>query len=62
MEEFDWTKLLMALFLGAMLLYLLPRAKHMMQNSPKAEKGDWQAVLIPIGFVVLFILFLISLV
>ena len=58
----DWTKILTAVFLGAMLLFLLPRAKHMMQNSPKAEKGDWRAVLLPIACVVLFIMLLINLV
>jgi hypothetical protein len=58
----DWMKILSALALGAMVIFLLPRAKQMMRESPKAEKGDWQAVLLPIGFVVLFIIFLISLV
>ena len=58
----EWTQILAAVVLGAMVIYLLPRAKQMMQNSPKAEKGDWQGVLIPIVAVVLFILFLISMV
>ena len=58
----DWMQILAAVALVAMLIYLLPRAKQMMQNSPKAEKGDWQAVLLPIACVVLFILLLINLV
>ncbi len=58
----EWTQILSAIVLGALVIFLLPRAKHMIQNSPKAEKGDWQGVLIPIACVVLFIFFLISLV
>ena len=58
----DWTEILAAVALVAMLIFLLPRAKQMMQNSPKAEKGDWQAVLLPIACVVLFIMLLINLV
>lgn len=58
----DWTQILAAVFLAAMLVFLLPRAKQMLKNSPKAEKGDWQAVLIPVGLIVLFVIFLISLV
>jgi len=37
----------------------LPRAKQMIKHSPRARQGDWQAVLIPIGLVVLFVIFLI---
>lgn len=58
----DWTQILAAAFIAAMLVYLFPRAKNMMKNSPKAEKGDWQSVLLPIGMVVLFVIFLISVV
>ena len=58
----DWIQILAAAFIVAMLVYLFPRAKEMMKNSPKAEKGDWQSVLLPIGMVVLFIIFLINVV
>ncbi len=58
----DWTQILAAVFLAAMLVFLLPRAKQMMKNSPKAESGDWQSVLLPVGMVVLFVIFLISMV
>ena len=58
----DWTQILTAVFLAAMLVFLLPRAKQMLKDSPKAEKGDWQAVLLPVGLIVLFVIFLISLV
>ncbi|MES9816617.1 MAG: hypothetical protein ABW155_08195 [Candidatus Thiodiazotropha sp.] len=42
----DWTKIIWALLLGAMILFLWPRAKHMLKNSPKAQAGDWQGGLI----------------
>jgi hypothetical protein len=62
MEPGLWMKIGSALLIGAMLVFLLPRAKHMMQNSPKAGEGDWKAVLIPLLLLVLFILFLITIV
>ena len=54
-----WMKIAWALALGAMLVFLLPRARHMLKNSPKAGAGDWQAVLIPLVLVILFVLLLI---
>jgi hypothetical protein len=59
MEMSLWMKIAWALALGAMLVFLLPRARHMLKNSPKAGAGDWQAVLIPLVLVILFVLLLI---
>ncbi|MEW7990132.1 MAG: hypothetical protein AB2817_17945 [Candidatus Thiodiazotropha sp.] len=58
----DWTKIIWALLLGAMILFLWPRAKQMLKHSPKAEKGDWQAVLLPLAFVVGFVVLLIMMI
>lgn len=55
----DWIKIFSALFLVMMLAFLLPRAKDMLTNSPKAEKGDWTGAIIPILGVVGFIMLLI---
>lgn len=56
----DWMKIGAAVLLGAMILLLLPRARQMMNESRKAEAGEWQSVLLPIlavaGFVVLLIM------
>ncbi len=53
----DWMKIGSALLLLAMIAVIFPRAKHMLTNSPKAEKGDWMTVVLPIlavaGFVIL---------
>lgn len=55
----DWLKISTAIFLILLLVFLLPRAKHMLTNSPKAQAGDWQAVLLPligvVGFIVLLV-------
>ena len=58
----DWLKILSAVFLGIMLIWLLPRARHMIKNSPKGTAEDWKSALIPLALVVLFVLFLISVV
>ena len=55
-------KILSAVLIVAFIIYIWPRAKYWMKNSPKAEAGDWQAALLPIGFVVLFVIILIMLV
>ena len=34
----------------------------MLKNSRKAEAGEWQTVLLPIGLVVLFVIFLVMMV
>ncbi len=58
----DWVKIGSALFLAAMLIYLFPRAKHVIENSRKGSASDWMGFLVPIGAVVLFVILLISLV
>ena len=58
----DWMKIASALILVAMLAYLFPRARAMMRHSPKASGDDWRSVLIPLIGVILFVLFLISMV
>ena len=53
-------KVASALALGLMLVFLIPRAKQMMTNSPAAQAGDWGAALLPIAAVVLFVVLLIA--
>lgn len=57
-----WMKVMYALLLGMMVVFLWPRAKNMIENSPKATGSDWKAVLIPLLGVVLFVMLLISMV
>lgn len=44
-----------ALLLVALVIFIYPAAKYWLKNSPKAEKGDWQAFLIPISMVIAFV-------
>ena len=43
------------IFAIAILIFLFPAAKYWLKNSPKAEKGDWQAFIFPIALVILFV-------
>ena len=58
----DWLKIASGLALVAMFFYLLPRAKHMVKNSPKGSVSDWMGYVIPIAVIALFIVLLIALV
>jgi len=54
-----WEKLIIGVFALLILLWFFPGIKPMLEKSKNAPK-DWAGVLIPIGLVVLFIIFLIS--
>jgi hypothetical protein len=58
----DWMKIFSAILIIGFIIFIWPRAKHWMKHSPKAQAGDWQAALLPIGFVILFVIVLIMLV
>ena len=55
----DWVKIGTALFLVAMMVYLFPRMKNAIKHSPKGTMKDWMGYIIPIAFVILFVIFLI---
>jgi len=58
----DWLKVGSALLLVMMLVYLWPRAMHMIKNSPKGSSKDWQAAIIPIALVIAFVFLLVAMV
>ena len=58
----DWVQITSAIFLGAMLIFLFPRMMHAMKNSPKGSSQDWMGLALPIGAVVLFVIFLVMMV
>lgn len=58
----DWMKIGWALLLIAMIAVIYPSAKRMLTDSPKAEKGDWMSVVVPILAVIGFIVLLTMLV
>ncbi len=57
-EPATWEKILVAVLALALIFFMRPGLKAAMERSKTAEK-DWAGVLIPIGFVVLFVIFLI---
>ena len=58
----DWLKIGSALFLVAMIIYLFPRAKQVIENTPKGSIKDWMGYIVPMAVVILFIVVLIALV
>ncbi len=55
-----WIKVASAITLGAMILFLLPRAKQLINESAEAKPGEWRSTLLPLAVVVLFVVFLLS--
>ncbi|MDH3221607.1 MAG: hypothetical protein OEO19_18905 [Gammaproteobacteria bacterium] len=58
----DWVKIGSAVLMAAMLIYLFPRAKQTIENSPKGSASDWMGFIVPMAAIVLFIILLIALV
>ena len=54
-----WEQVLIGVFALLVLMWFLPGIKPMLERSKEAEK-DWAGLLIPVGLVVAFIIFLIS--
>ena len=57
-----WLQIGMAVTIVLMLVFMYPAAKHWLNHSPKAEKGDWSAVFVPLALVAGFVALLILLV
>lgn len=58
----DWMKILSVAAGVMMLVFMWPAYKHWSKNSPKAEKGDWNAALLGLAAVAAFVGLLILLV
>lgn len=59
MELFE--PILVGILAAAVLFFFWPGAKAAMRKSREAENPDWTSALVPIGIVVLFIVFLVIL-
>ena len=55
-------KIALAVVLVMMLVFLWPAFKQWQEHGPKAEKGDWQAVVLPLVLVVGLVVLLVALV
>lgn len=58
----EWAKWLSAGMVLMMIIYIFPRAKYMLKNSPKGSSQDWMGFVGVIIAVALFVLLLISMV
>ncbi len=58
----DWSQIGIAIVLGAVLFYMFPRIKVVMENSPKGSLQDWMGYIVPMAVVVVFIILLIKMV
>ncbi len=54
-----WEKVVIGIFMVVLMFWLLPRIKPRLEQDKNAPK-DWAGVLIPVGLVALFVIFLIS--
>lgn len=55
-------QLAFGIVLVMMLFFLWPAFKRWQEHGPKAQKGDWEAVILPLALVVGLVVLLIALV
>jgi hypothetical protein len=58
----DWMQIVAALALIMFIIFLFPKARYMLENSPKGSSSDWMSFLIPVIAIILFVMLLIQLV
>ncbi len=56
----DWMKIVSALALVLMLVVLVPRARSLLDSTPKGTSADWQAAILPVLIVMGVVAFLVS--
>jgi len=54
-----WEQIALVILAVGVIFLFRPGIKRALEESRQAEEKDWKGVLIPIGFVVLFVVFLI---
>lgn len=54
-----WEQILLGMGALLLLFFFYPGVKAAMERSRQAENPDWKGALLPIGAVVLFVIFLI---
>lgn len=58
----DWMKIVSAIAMIMFIVFLFPRARDMMKNSPKGTTADWMSFVVPVVAIALFIMLLVQLV
>lgn len=56
----DWQKWILAGMMIMMVIYIFPRAKYMLKESPKGSSSDWKGFVLIIVVIALFIGLLIQ--
>ena len=57
-----WMKVGWALLLGLMVAALLPRLREITTHTPRGDRDDWRAALLPLAIVAAFVALLLWLV
>lgn len=58
----DWMKILSAVLLIGMLIFIFPMMRSAVKNSPKGSFEDWKGFIIPVAGVALFVALLTQMV
>lgn len=58
----DWIMIGSAALLIGMIVFMFPRMKHAVANSPKGTMNDWMGFIVPLAAVIGFIILLINMV
>lgn len=58
----NWVTIGSAALMIGMLVFIYPRMRHAMKNSPKGSTQDWMGFVIPLAAVIGFVIFLIAMV
>jgi len=58
----DWLKIASAVAIIMMMVFVFPRLRHAMKNTPKGTSSDWMSFVIPIALVALFVIVLAKMV
>lgn len=61
MEFSLWENILLGVMVLGIIFWMRPGIKASMQQSTNAE-SDWMGLLVPIGFVLIFVVFLVAMV
>lgn len=58
----SWEAILLGIVAVVFVIWMFPGVKQRMQNSPKGSAEDWKGLIVPLLLVVVFVMFLISIV
>lgn len=58
----NWVTIGSAALMIGMLVFIYPRMRHAVKNSPKGTTEDWKGFIIPLAAVIGFVAFLIMMV